>query len=58
MAEGIKELIDNSSAYIDKTLGNNDDQVSIDEINKFRQVSRDSVGLQVLYEMMDMYSAK
>lgn len=48
----VQELLDNSSAYIDKTYGDGDGNVSIEEMKDFRKANQGNVGLKVLYEMM------
>lgn len=52
VSAAVHELLDNSSAYIDKTFGNGDGDMSIEEMQNFRKKNRDNVGLKVLYEMM------
>ena len=52
VAAAVQELFDNSSAYIDKTFGDGDGEMSVEEMQNFRKNNRENVGLKVLYEMM------
>ena len=51
MKEAVQELMDNIELYIDKAYGDDNGEVSLDEMNAFRKTLKNNPGWRVLSEM-------